>query len=244
MAVRHFIEVGTSVNMRDPTDLYHPTALHSCVEGGYIKMAQLLIQHGVNMSPVNRLGETPLHRALGGKSEETWVRILADAGADICARTVDGVTTLSWATTCGKISTVQFLLEREAIPTTRHWRGNTLLHNSLQCAAASRSAAKLGLLLEAGMDIEATNNLGETPLRYAAQFGKDDCVFQLLQQRANDDAISIQGRTPLQAVLGWSRSTSAARHILHHDTLPEECALKGSQACVRDANLGNLISRS
>jgi ankyrin repeat protein len=234
-AVKHFIEVGTSVNMSDPTDLYHPTALHSCVEGGYIEMAQLLIQHGVNMSPVNRLGETPLHRALGGKSEETWVRLLVDAGADICAKTVDGETILSWATTCGKLSTLQFLLERGAIPTTRNWRGSTLLHNSLHCAAASQSAAKLGLLLEAGLNIEATNNLGETPLHRAAMFRKDECVFQLLQRGANVDAIDIAGRTPLQAFLDlhfYPRNKSAARHILHHETLPEECASKGNQACV------------
>jgi ankyrin repeat protein len=235
-AVKHFIEVGTSVNMSDPTDLYHPTALHSCVEGGYIKLAQLLIQHGVNMSPVNRLGETPLHRALGWKSEETWVRLLVDAGADICARTVNGETILSWAMTSGKLSTVQLLLERGAIPTTRNRRGSTLLHISLHCAAASQSAAKLGLLLEAGLNIEATNNLGETPLHYAAKFGKDDCVFQLLQRGANVDAINFAGRTPLQAFLTspecYHQGKNAARHILHHATLPEECASKGNQACV------------
>jgi ankyrin repeat protein len=231
-AVRHFIEVGTSVNMSDPTDIHHPTALHRCVWEGYIEMAQLLIQHGVNMSPVNRFGETPLHEAIGRRLEETWAKLLVDAGTDIFARTAAGETILTWATTCGKLSTVQFLLERGAIPTTRDCRGNTLLHNSLRCPADSQSAAKLGLLLEAGLNIEATNNLGETLLHDAALFGKDDCVFQLLQRGANVDAISIEGCTPLQAVMGWNRSTSAARHILHHDTLPEECASKGSQACV------------
>jgi ankyrin repeat protein len=235
-AVRHFIEVGTSVNMSDPTEDTIPTALHRCVKEGYIEMAQLLIQHGVNMSPVNHFGHTPLHKAIGRKSEETWARLLVDAGADICARTVAGDTILSCATTCGKLSTVQFLLERGAIPTTRGWRGNTLLHISLHCVPASRSAAKLGLLLEAGLNIEATNDLGETPLHYAAKFGRDDCVFQLLQRGANVDAINIAGRTPLQAFLDspkcYPRSKSAARHILHHETLPEECASKGNQACV------------
>jgi hypothetical protein len=89
-AVRHFIEVGTSVNMSDPTDDFLPTALHRCVWEGYIEMAQLLIQHGVNMSPVNHFGHTSLHEAIGGKyfghtpmygaigrkSEETWAKLL------------------------------------------------------------------------------------------------------------------------------------------------------------------------
>jgi ankyrin repeat protein len=228
-AVRHFIEVGTSVNMSDPTEDLISTALHRCVREGYIEMAQLLIQHGVNISSVDSFGLTPLHQAIGGRSEETWAKLLVDAGADIFARTVAGDTMLSWATRWGKLSTVQFLLDRGAIPTTRGWRGDTLLHVSLN---SSQRAAKLGLLLEAGLNIEATNNLGETPLHYAAIFGKDDCVFKLLQRGANVDAISMGGRTPLQAVLGWCGSASAARHILHHDTLPEECASKGNQACV------------
>jgi ankyrin repeat protein len=140
-AVRHFIEVGTSVNMSDPAELFVPTALHRCVCGGYIEIAQLLIQHGVKMSPVNHFGDTPLHKAIGGKSEEIWARLLVDAGADICARTEYGETILSWATTCGKLSAVQFLLERGAIPTTRNRRSSTLLHNSLHRVATSRSAA-------------------------------------------------------------------------------------------------------
>jgi hypothetical protein len=79
-AVRHLIEVGTSINMSDPTVLVLPTALHRCVWEEYIEMAQLLIQHGVIMSPVNHFVVTPLHDAIGGKSEETWVSLLVDAG--------------------------------------------------------------------------------------------------------------------------------------------------------------------
>jgi ankyrin repeat protein len=109
VAVRHFIEVGTSVNMRDPTELYHPTALHSCVQGGYIEMAQLLIQHGVNMSPVNRFGHTPLHEAICRKSDETWAKLLVDAGADIFASTTLGETMVAMATRRGNPSTVQLL---------------------------------------------------------------------------------------------------------------------------------------
>jgi ankyrin repeat protein len=127
-AVRHFIAVGTSVNTSDPTDDFLPTALHRCVWKGYIEMAQLLIQHGVNMSPVSYYYlRTPLHEAIGRKSEETWVRLLVDAGADICAETLDGETILSLAARCGKLSTVQLLLERGAIPTTQNECGNTLL---------------------------------------------------------------------------------------------------------------------
>jgi hypothetical protein len=227
-AVRHFIEVGTLVNMSDPTDTYHPTALHRCVCGGYIEIAQLLIQHGVNMSPVNEFGETPLYHAIGRKLEETWVTLLVDAGADIFASSEMDETILSAATKRGSLSTVQLLLGRGAMPTTRNRRGNTMLHD----VTLSRNAEVFGFLLEAGLNIEATDNDGKTPLHYAAECNRTDCVIELLQRGANVDAIDIRGCTPLQTILQFGHSKSAARHILHHETLPEECASKGSQACV------------
>jgi ankyrin repeat protein len=226
-AVRHFIEAGASVNMNDPTELFLPTALHRCVLEGYIEVAQLLIQHGINISPGNHFGVTPLHDAIGGESEETWVKLLVDAGADISARSADGYTILSWATTCGNPSTVQLLLQRGAIPAIRNSSGDTLLH----CPVLGGSAATVGLFLEAGLHIEATNALGETPLHHAAKLNRNDYVFELLRRGANVDAIDMKGRTPLQAILSSRRSTSAARHILHHETLPEVCSSNGREAC-------------
>jgi hypothetical protein len=227
-AVRRFIEVGASVNMSDPMLDYLPTALHRCVSGECIEMAQLLIQHGVNMSPVNSRGETPLHHAFRTESLETWVTLLVDAGADIFASSESGKTILSTATMRGSLSTVQLLLGRGVIPTTRDEYGNTLLHD----VAVGGNAVIFGLMLEAGLDIEATNSVDETPLHYAAKLNRNDFVIELLQRGANVDAIDITGCTPLQAALSYSKSKTAARHILHHETLPEECASTGSQACV------------
>jgi ankyrin repeat protein len=55
-AVRHYIEVGTSVSKSDTIVDSHTTALHSCVISGNIEIAQLLIRHGVNMSLVDGSG--------------------------------------------------------------------------------------------------------------------------------------------------------------------------------------------
>jgi ankyrin repeat protein len=198
-AVRHFIEVGTSVNISDPAEDFFPTALHICVRKGYVGMARLLIQHGVNMSPVNHFGHTPLYEAIGKKSEETWAKLLVDAGADIFASNTIGDTILAKATRIGNTSTVQLLLERGAIPAIWNDRGDTLLHSA--CPRVGGSAATVGLFLEAGLNIEATNLYGETPLHHAARFHRNDYVFELLQRGANVDAISIDGRTPLQAFL-------------------------------------------
>jgi hypothetical protein len=229
-AVRHFIEVGTSVNMGDPTAMFHPSALHICVWHEYIEMAQLLIQHGVNMSPVDSFGYTPLRDAIGRKSEEIWVRLFVDAGVDISASGGPDGTTLSEAMRYGNPSTVQFLLQRGAIPRIWNLDGDTVLH----CPETKRgTAATVGTFVEAGLNIEATNVWGQTPLHRAAGYGRKDYVKELLQWGANVDATDNEGRTPLQAFLAsgnWRWGEPIARHILLHETLPE--VSKGSQACV------------
>jgi ankyrin repeat protein len=123
-AVRHFIEVGTSVNMSDTLERLRPTALQSCVQDGNIEIVRLLIEHGVNMSAIYLFGWTPLHYAVSrmyyGESWaicETWVRLLVDAGADISATAKYSRTILYAATMYGITSIFELLLQRGAIPT-------------------------------------------------------------------------------------------------------------------------------
>jgi ankyrin repeat protein len=234
-AVRHFIAVGTSVNMSDPTQHYRPTALHSCALDKNVEIARLLIQNGVHMSPENHFGCTPLHQVISSTYfSETWARFLVDAGADINTNTGFYGAILSKATRYGTTSIVRLPLQRGAIPTIRNTSGDTLLHRPRW----NPTTAIVRLFLEAGLNIEATNKWGETPLHCAAICGSVDHVKEYLQWGANVDAIDIDGRTPLQEFLKWRRSTSTARHILHHETLPEECASKGSPACVPGCRFG------
>jgi ankyrin repeat protein len=230
-AVMHFIKVGTSVNMSHKSEYLRPTALHCCVQDGNIEIAQLLIQHGVKMSPVNDFGWTPLHCAVArAHSSRTWVRLLLDAGADISATSEMYGSILYTATMRGTPSIVQLLLQRGATPTTMDSDGDTLLHCSQWDQLGTE--ATVGLFLDAGVNIEATNKRGRTPLHQAAKYGREDYVKELLKWGAHVDATDNKGRTPLQAFLKWRPISSAARHILHHDALPAGCASKGREACV------------
>jgi hypothetical protein len=108
-----------------------------------------------------------------------------------------------------------------------HFGIRTLLHS----AVADGSVATLGLFLEAGLNIEAPNVLCETPLPDAAKFGREDYVFE--SQTGGECRRHRYQRThPLQAILSSSRSTSAASHILHPETLPEVCSSNGCEAYV------------
>jgi ankyrin repeat protein len=200
-AVRHFIEVGTSVNMCDPVHSLRPTPLISCVEGGNIEIARLLIENGVNPSAANESELSPLHYAVcHSPPNEEMVALLLDAGADISTTDTSFATILYTATMHAPTSILELLLNRGADPNICEDIGATLLH----FAATYGTKAKVRLILEAGVNIEATNDLGETALHIAAHSNLKDHVEALLEFGANVDAIDNEGLTPLQAYLKWN----------------------------------------
>lgn len=47
---------------------------------GYTKVANLLLDHGSSVNPVNFFGQTPLDRAVQGRGGETMKKLLEDFG--------------------------------------------------------------------------------------------------------------------------------------------------------------------
>ena len=64
-------------------------------------------------------------------------------------------------------------------------------------ASSNENPAVIGLLLEAGADLEAREVAGETPLHFAAGSANAVAVEALLAAGANLEARGEEGRTPL-----------------------------------------------
>ncbi|KAF2656072.1 ankyrin [Lophiostoma macrostomum CBS 122681] len=72
--------------------------------------------------------------------------------------------------------------------------GNTLLH----FAAGYNRPAIVSMLVNAGMDVNANNDCGETPLHLVIQRGIDyECARLLLDNGADPSQQDVQGRSPL-----------------------------------------------
>jgi ankyrin repeat protein len=228
-AVKLFIELGASVDMRDEGEDSLPTPLHTCAYHGDIKMAQLLIQNGANIFVFNSNNEIPLHLAVDDYPSDEMLTLLLDSGAEISGKCMAGGKVLRMAAQNGSASMVQLLLDRGAVATSSESNGVTPLHG----AARKGTAATVRLLLSAGADIEATDSKNFTPLHWAVHFSNTEVVEALLQSGANVEARNCAGYTPLfGAVLNNRTMVGTAHRILHATPRPKGGFWIGTEECV------------
>jgi ankyrin repeat protein len=120
------------------------------------------------------------------------VKAILDKGANINARDDKGSSALTWAAFMDSSEVVQLLISRGAI-------------YDLSFAAISGYKVEVKRFLDAGVDVNATDGLGWTPLIYAAQKGHAG-VVELLLERGADPAKRVKGLTAfdrgLSRVLG------------------------------------------
>jgi ankyrin repeat protein len=140
-------------------------------------------------------GATPLMRA--SKSGDVAVmRLLLDAGADPHATTATGTTPLMLAAGLG-------------------WRDGSPAAPSFDQGTEEEAVAAIDLLLGAGLDINATNEAGDTPLHAAVGGRGSELIVQALVERgANLNVANGRGRTPLDAALGSRQDRSAIARVL------------------------------
>lgn len=198
-------EFRAALQSRNVTFSFHDSAgrgfMHYIAWLGDEKLFDFLLGLGPSwiaeeaLRPDNH-GKTPLHFA-AEEGREYIVRALLHLDADMFATDMDGWTALHYAVESGHVSTVRLLLSRGAdrqIHQLLDNKGMSVLH------LASRSANSevvIGLLLSLGLDIDARNNIGSTPLHRAVTCGAERAVRLLLENGADPDAKSVLGVTTL-----------------------------------------------
>jgi cytohesin len=132
------------------------TALYYAAEKGHKEIAELLISKGADINATNGAGDTPLHSAIRVGHKDI-VELLVANGADINAKNSEGQTPLDIAINQNRKDIVELLVEKGAILPSIH------------------DAARFGVLagvkafLEQGVDVNAQDDKGFTPLHYTVQ---------------------------------------------------------------------------
>jgi ankyrin repeat protein len=192
------------------------TALHAAVLRGDLKLVRALLTHGANPNaritkgtPVRRnsqdfelpatlIGATPY--VLAAKFLEVDImRVLLAGDADPRSKMKDGTTALMAAAGMGAVGRADRPADR---------RGLGVVDGG-KLEDVGRVLEAVTVALNAGGDVNAVTQTGETALHSAASLGYDPVVQFLADNGAELNVRNTRGRTPLAALRGRDQGAGA-----------------------------------
>ena len=146
--------------------------------------SEILLKHGSNVEVIDKDGNTALHFAVLLPS---LLKMIIKKGADVNAANVHGCTPLHRAAfLTGSTGVIKLLLNEGANVHCRDKKGNTPLHIAM-ISMVSYSDEIASLLIEKGSDVHATNEQGRTCLHMASVFMVKKLILHGVQVNAVDE---------------------------------------------------------
>ncbi|MBN8828869.1 MAG: ankyrin repeat domain-containing protein [Sphingobacteriia bacterium] len=190
--VEFLLQKGAYINGADYNDL---TILHKAVQNGSEEIVKFLLKHEfIDVNIISEYDQTPILLCAIKKNQYNIAKLLLEAGADTESRTHEGCTALSIAIQRGYDDLIKLLISFNANIEKVNEEGLTPL---LQAANQFNAAYTIEILLEAGANIEATDNNKMTPLHIAVCKGYIETIEILIKYNAKLDVLDIDNDTPL-----------------------------------------------
>lgn len=150
--------LSSGVNPNEVFDEDGSSVWFDCIYHRNIEMAKLLIENGLDVNLIDKLGEMALPKACFDMNID-MVRLLIENGADVKAREVNGSTAILVAAD-RSIEIVKLLLENGAEINVRE---EELGQTPLRQAVFVNNVDMVRFLLDNGADVNIKDNEGKTP---------------------------------------------------------------------------------
>lgn len=176
------------VNARDANGV---SAVLWALYRGHREVAELLVEKGAGLD---------LFEAAAVGRRDILEGILEKEPELVSAYSPDGFTALGLACFFGSQEAVEVLLEKGADPNavSKNQMRVTPLHSAVAHRDGPRALEMTRALVAHRAEVNVAQEGGWTPLHQAAAHGQTEIVRLLLEQGADTQALSADGRTPLQ----------------------------------------------
>jgi pectate lyase len=225
--VGFLIASGANVNAKDEKGM---TPLHTATKGGYKHVAELLINKGADVDGKDNSGYIPLSWAIWNEDRD-MIKLLVTNGADVNFVGENDWPFLHYLTWNNDRELVKLFLAHEAELNVKDNSGRTEFHIAvsrghrdlarflvsrgatapeLHLAAGLGDLARVKSLVEKGVDVDKRDEVGWTPLYWAASTAEEEVAEFLVGKGAAIDVRTNNKRTLLHqaATAGAAKLTS------------------------------------
>jgi ankyrin repeat protein len=167
--------------------------LYRALQVGDLDQVKRHLYHGSDIDSPDAQGDYPLHIATA-KGQTAIAQLLLEHGANLDARDAAGRTALHLALAKGRVQLAQMYLDAGSTESPQ-----TLLFALVAEDSADRDV--LALLRRRGVDFNARDETGQTPLQRAVADGRVALAKRLILAGADPNLADASGRTPLGLAL-------------------------------------------